>query len=358
MLITADELRSLATDIFTKAGCSDEEAERIARRLVSANLTGHDSHGVTRVQRYVQWLRAGVQVAGQDAEIITQTESWAVMDGHFGMGQTVGEQAVQVGIDMALENSVAIVALKHAGHLGRIGDWAEMAAASNLVSIHFVNVRGGALVAPFGGSQKRFGTNPVTVGIPRRGDDPLVLDFATSVVAEGKANVALQGGPSLPEGSLITGDGQLTNDPTALYGETEPGALANPRNGKGGLRAMGEHKGSGLAFMCELLGGALTGSGATGPENRRFCNGMLSIYVAPGTFDSEDTFVAEVTDFVGWMKETRTAEGHDEVLVPGEPEQRRRADRTANGIDLPQGTWDSIVEAARMVGLDDGRTQR
>ena len=352
MLVEAELLRDLVSDIFEAAGCSTAEAARVARRLVRANLTGHDSHGVSRTARYVAHLRDGVQVANQDAEVVSRTSAYAVVDGHFGMGQTVGEQAVQVGIDIARENGVSIVALRHAGHLGRAGDGAEMAADAGLVSIHFMNVRGTPLVAPFGGVEKRFGTNPIAVGVPRPGKGHLIHDFATSVVAEGKANIATEGGPPLPDGSLISGDGELTSDPTALYGLERPvrGVM-----GDGALRAMGEHKGSGLAFMCELLGGALTGSGTVGPEKRRFCNGMLSIYVDPTRFDTDDTFMAEVADFVGWTQESAPAGGHDGVLVPGQIEGLRADARTARGIELAEGTWKSIVSAATAVGLQESR---
>jgi uncharacterized oxidoreductase len=358
MRIHSGPLQDLITEVFVEAGCSSPEAERIGRRLVRANMTGHDSHGVIRTHRYVEWLAAGVQVADQELDVVLDTDVYAILDGKFGMGQTVGEQAVQVGIDKAKQHGVSIIALRHAGHLGRIGDWAEMAADQDLVSIHFVNVRGGALVAPFGGSEKRFGTNPVTIGVPQEAEHHLILDFATSIVAEGKAYVSLLGGPTLPEGSLVTGDGKLTNDPSALYGEVAPGELPNARNGSGGLRAMGEHKGSGLAFMCEILAGALTGSRPTGPEARRFCNGMLSIYLDVATFDTENTFSADVMEFVEWMKETRTAEGHHEILVPGEPELRRAKDRTVSGLTLPTETWGSISSAAQSVGLSLDRIER
>jgi uncharacterized oxidoreductase len=360
MRIHAGPLETLISEVFIAAGCSDAESARIGQRLVRANMTGHDSHGVIRTQRYVEWLAAGTQVADREVEVVLDTDVYAILDGQYGMGQTVGEQAVQIGIGKAKTHGVSIIALRHAGHLGRIGDWAEMAADEGIVSIHFVNVRGGALVAPFGGAEKRFGTNPVTIGVPQgpESDHHLILDFATSIVAEGKAYVSLLGGPPLPANALVDGDGRMTNDPVALYGEVAPGELPNARNGAGGLRAMGDHKGSGLAFMCEILAGALTGSRPTGPEARRFCNGMLSIYLDIETFDTEHTFAADVLDFVEWMKETRTAEGHDEILVPGEPELRRSRHRAEHGLELPDGTWESISGAALSVGLVAERINR
>ena len=236
-----------------------------------ANLTGHDSHGVIRVPRYVAWERSGEFVKNQTAEVVTENDSFAVVDGRFGFGQSIGPEAVQVGMRKAAKSGAAVVALKSSGHLGRIGEWAEMAAEAGLVSVHFVNVAGSQLVAPFGGVDRRISTAPFSIGFPMRGAEPVILDFATSAVAEGKVLVAARGGKKLPEGSLIEPDGRLTADPHTLYGDYDDARAPDARNGKGAIRAFGEHKGSGLAFMCELLAGAFTGSGCAGPGAAAFC---------------------------------------------------------------------------------------
>ncbi|MDQ4061333.1 MAG: Ldh family oxidoreductase, partial [Pseudomonadota bacterium] len=298
MLIGAERLERLVRDIFQAEGSSAEESARIALYLVRANLAGHDSHGVIRVPRYVDWKRDGLIVPNQSLEVVTETDSLAVADGRFGYGQSIGPQAVQLGIDKATRAGVAIIALRHSGHLGRIGEWAEMAAGAGLVSIHFVNVANNQLVAPFGGVDRRFSTAPFAVGMPIPGDEPAILDFATSAVAEGKVLVASRGGKPLPEGSLIEPDGTLSSDPHTLYGPYEAVGPRDYRQGSGAIRAMGEHKGSGLALMCELLAGALTGSGCAGPSPKPFGNGMLSIYMAPAFFDSADDIAAEARRYI------------------------------------------------------------
>lgn len=349
-------LQQLVAEVFAKAGCAPDEAERIGQYLMSANLAGHDSHGVIRTQRYIEWLREGRVLANQNLKIITENEVMAVVDGCHGFGQTIGPQAVKLGIEKAAKQGVAIIALRGSGHLGRIGDWPEMAAAARQVSIHFVNVSGSLLVAPFGGVDRRMSTNPFAVGVPLgAGEPPLILDFATSVVAEGKALVAFKGGKGLPAGSLIGPDGNLTADPSALYGEVPADRYPDPRNGPGALRAMGEHKGSGLAFMCEMLAGALTGSGCAGPGPRRFANGMLSIYMALDYFDSDEFFAREARQYVEFFKSSRPAAAGGEVLVPGEPERRTRAERLARGIPLPEPTWRSIADTALGVGVSQAR---
>src|SRR5215813_5743420 len=179
--IKAEALEAFVADIFSAAGCSKKEGGRIGRYLVSANLSGHDSHGVVRVPRYASQKKAGTVLP--DVTVEVDTPVIAVIDGKYGFGQTVTPQAVRIGIDKAKKNGLSAVTLRNAGHVGRVGDWAEMAAAEGLVSVHFVNASGSVLVAPYGGVDRRFSTAPYCVGIPRAGEDPLVLDFATSIVA-------------------------------------------------------------------------------------------------------------------------------------------------------------------------------
>ena len=351
-------LEDFVTRIFAAAGCEAEEASRVSRYLVAANLTGHDSHGVVRVPRYVGMLRDGGVVAGRVVEVVSENGAMAVVDGRMGLGQTVAPQAVEIGIAKALAGGCAVVALRNAGHIGRVGDWAEMAAARGVLSIHFVNAHGSVLVAPFGGAERRFSTAPFCVGVPRRGAAPVVLDFATSLVAEGKVLVASNGGKRIPADALIGRDGALSGDPRLLYGETEGTHVRDARRGSGAIRAFGGHKGSGLALMCELLGGVLTGNGAAGPVPaqaatgpRRFHNGMLSIYLAPSFFGSVEEFDAAAASYIEYVKSAIPAEPGGEVLVPGEPEERNRADRRARGVPMPRAAWDSILEVARELGV-------
>jgi hydroxycarboxylate dehydrogenase B len=348
--LEAQVLQDLVAAIFAAIGCSTKEAGRIATYLVGANLAGHDSHGVVRVPRYVQMHRDGLILADQVVERIVDTPVMAILDGKYGFGQTVAPQAVEIGIAKCRANGLSAVGLRYAGHIGRVGDWAEMAAQANLVSMHFVNAAGSVLVAPFGGIERRFSTAPYCMGVPRPGQDPLILDFATSVVAEGKVLVASQGGKRLPADALVGPDGAVSGDPRLLYGEDE--GQPDHRKGRGAIRAFGDHKGSGLAFMCELIGGALTGTGATDPARPRFANGMFSIYVDPTVVDPRGLFPPEVARYVTFVKSSRPIEQDNGVMVPGEPEAHRRAERQAQGIPLPEPTWLSILATARAVGLE------
>jgi hydroxycarboxylate dehydrogenase B len=355
--IQVSNLIDFVAQVFAHTGSSPEEAKRIATYLTTANLTGHDSHGVIRVPVYVRWNKMGAVVPNQSVELVVDAPSLAVVDGKYGYGQTVGPQAVRIGIEKCKASGLAAVALRNAGHIGRVGDWAEMAAAEGLVSIHFVNAAGSVLVAPYGGVERRLSTAPYCVGIPRQGPGPIVLDFATSIVAEGKVLVASRGGKILPQGALIDLDGRLSEDPAVLYGPHQADGPRDHGQGKGAIRAFGEHKGSGLALICELLGGALTGNGATAP-NRRFANGMFSVYVDPKRIDTDNFFDGEISRYVRYFKATKPATGTDAVLIPGEPEAAKRADRSKNGVPLPDDTWAAIVNTAREVGVSEVSIQR
>ncbi len=351
ILLPAEPLERLITDIFQAEGCSAAEAGRITRNLMGASLTGHDSHGVMRTPRYVFWLRQGSVKPGQTLQIVSETQSFALVDGQFGFGQTIAPLSVELGLAKAKNEGVAVIAVRNSGHIGRVGDWAEMAAEAGFVSVHFVNVAGSQLVAPFGGVERRLSTAPFTVGFPMAGAEPIILDFATSMVAEGKVMVAANGGKPLPPDVLIDADGSFSSDPRTLYGDQKDAGDRGGRTGTGAIRAMGEHKGSGLALICELLAGALTASGCCGPEERQLANGMLSIYIDAGALGLAETMTAEARRYLDWVKASRPAEPGGEVLLPGEPERRKRETRLREGVPLPEDGWASICATARAASI-------
>lgn len=362
VFVAADAMKELVKKTFFGLGCSEKESRCIAERLTGANLRGHDSHGVIRVPRYAQWLGDGILVANVQPDVVLENEVLAIVDGKQGFGQSVGEYAVDVGIRKAGTHGVCIVGLKNAGHLGRIGDWAERAAAEGLVSIHMVNVRGSLIVAPFGGIDRRGSTSPFCAGIPlTTNEPPIILDMATSVVAEGKALVAFKGGKPLPNDAIVTGDGTITGDPSSLYGDTEPGRYPDPNNGTGALRAFGDHKGGGLNFLMEMMAGALTGSGCSGSlhgPQRPFANGMLSVYLDPQKFGHQnDGFVAEVKSYVEFVKSSRPTNPGGSVLIPGEKELAVLEERTQTGLPLAPQAWQDILDTAHASGMSDADLQ-
>jgi uncharacterized oxidoreductase len=348
MKIHADQLRKLTTAIFHAAGCQPAEAECIATHLVEANLVGHDSHGAIRIASYVQWLRAGKVLADRKIQVVFENDAIAVVDGQFGFGQTIGAQAMTLAIDKSNRHGVAVVALRNSGHLGRIGDWPLMAARAGKLSLHFVNTSGaGILVAPFGGINRRLSANPIAAGIPVAGGAPIILDMSACTMAEGKIRVALNKGVSVPENCLLDSRGKPTTDPRVFY--------ADP---PGSILSIAGHKGYGLAVVCEVLAGALTGGGCSNPANAdKVVNGMLSIVLDPARFQDDATFGAEINRFIAWVKSSEKAAPDGEILMPGEIEERTRVKRLRDGLDIEETTWSQILATAKTVGLSDERVQ-
>jgi uncharacterized oxidoreductase len=342
MNLQHDRLRELTSAIFAGAGCQTAEAERIASHLVEANLVGHDSHGVIRVASYVQWLRAGKVLANQTIHVVFENEVIAVVDGQFGFGQSIGEQAMRLGIDKSARHGVAVIALRNSGHLGRIGDWPLMAARAGKVSLHFVNTTGaGILVAPHGGIERRLSANPIAAGIPVAGGAPMILDMSACTIAEGKIRVALNKGVAVPENCLIDAQGRPSTDPRVFYADP-PGAILS----------IAGHKGYGLAVLCEVFAGALTGGGCSNPRNAdRVLNGMLSIILDPASFQSDPAFAAEIQRFITWVKSSEKTTPAGEILMPGEIEERTKTQRLREGIDIDETTWSQLLKTAEAVGL-------
>lgn len=358
LLVPATGLAAYGARLLEAGGCAADEAHRIANRLITANLTGHDSHGVARIPRYVGMVASGLVVPGRHVTIVTDGGSFVLLEGGAGFGQTLGEEAVAIGCERARSTGISVVGLRNSGHLGRIGDWAEQAAEAGLISIHLVNVRGRSIVAPFGTPDRRMSTSPFCIGVPWTGEPPLVLDFATSMVAEGKAMVAAAGGPKLPEGALVSAEGLPTTDPVALYGPSVGDAAPDPMLGQGALAVFGGHKGSGLNFMIEILAGALTGGGVNrtlkDEDVKPFANGMLSIYLDPDRFAGRAAFEAQVRDYADYVRSARPAPGHAAVLLPGDKERRLRAERERSGLPLASGTWRGLVALGQRLGVGPG----
>ena len=341
--VFAPHLKALVHVIFERAGWNQRDAALAADHLVLANLSGHDSHGVGMVPRYLLAAGKGLLKKGSPITTVADAGALLTLDGGMGLGQVVGFDAMNLAIGRARAHGVCVLSLRNTHHLGRIGHWGEQVAAAGLVSISYVNVIGRpALVAPWGGSKARFSTNPICIAIPRADADPVVLDFATSRIAHGKTRVAWKRGVPVADGNLLDRDGKPTNDPSVMW--VEPLAALLP---------FGEHKGFGLGFMCELLAGGLSGAG-TIPGRMDWGvidNNMLSIVIDPARLGGGASYAAETERLIEWVTSTPPAEGFDRVRIPGEPEREMRALRGASGVPLDPTSWGEIVSAAVALGL-------
>jgi hydroxycarboxylate dehydrogenase B len=337
-------------DLWLAAGASETEARRCADHLVLANLSGHDSHGVGMIPRYVDSFLNNELQLNQTVKVVNDAGAFLTIDGMRGMGQHVTHQAMELAIARAKSHGVCIMGLRHSHHLARVGHWAEQAVAAGLCSIHFTNACSQWWVAPHGAAEARFVTNPYTVGIPIPGGEPIVLDFATSAIAQGKVRVAYNKGVETPPGSLIDHTGKPTNN---------PGVLFEPVDGKlGALVTAAAHKGYALSMVCELLGAALTGGETTRPANKPvhgIWNNMLTIVFDPAKLGTMDTFGSEVAAFTQWVKSARTQPGFDEILMPGDPERKARKAR-AEGFLIDTETLAQMDRASELIQAKFGKS--
>jgi hydroxycarboxylate dehydrogenase B len=340
-------LEDIASRILVAAGSGEAEAREVAQHLVDANLKGHDSHGVGMLLTYVKNVQAGLLHTNRHARCVTEFGAIAVFDGDMGYGQVLARESTEWGIAKAKAEGLSAVALRNAHHIARVGAYGELAAAADLVSIHFANVlHAPGRVAPFGGIEGRYGTDPVCITYPSFAGQPaIVLDFATSKIAAGKIRVAFNQGKQLDSGTLIDATGQESRDPALFYAGDRTEASILP---------FGEHKGSGLALVTHLLAGVLTGGGIMHRDltDVGIKNGLFSIFIDPARFGDTAAMEETRTTLIDWVKSATPRPGVDEVLIAGEPERRSHIARTKTGIPIDDNSWQTIIEAGKLVDVD------
>jgi uncharacterized oxidoreductase len=272
-----------------------------------------------------------------------ESETTAVLNGNWGFGFVMTERAMQLAIRKAKAWGTSAVAIRYQGHIGRLGAYAATAAAEGLIAIMTSDSgRGPKSVAPFGGRSRRLGTNPICIAVPSNLPGPVILDMATSSVAVGKLLLASSRHEPVDDGLLVDADGNPSNDPNSYFS----GGAILPLGGRQG------HKGFGLSFMVEVLCGILTGLGYGVAADGRHNDGCFIGLFDPARFRPMPDFLAEVDDFVDYIKSSPTAAGHAEVLYPGELEYRTHRERTAHGFDVEDETWSTLARTMRSLGVD------
>ena len=339
--VEAPLLERLTREIFAARGVPEDDAAFIASMLIRANLRGHDSHGVIRVPQYVAALQRGTLNPKPQMKLVVDTPTLAILEGDGGFGQVVARRGVGLAIERARAHGLAAVALRGANHVGRLADYAEMAAAQGLIGLLWANARGGLNVAPWGGAARRLGTNPHAVAVPGpNGTVAMSHDFASSVWAEGKLRVKFNRGEKVPPGIMLNGKGEPSTDPREYYSDPV-----------GSLLTAGAHKGYGLSIAIEILGGILSGAGAASGEPSVFRNGTLIVCLDPARFLPLADFHAQVAALLEWVRATPLAAGAEEILIPGEPEARTERERRAAGVTIDDETWRQIRAVADEVGV-------
>ena len=344
-VLTEDSIYKVAHGLLRAAGAPEDHASTVARHLADANIMGHDSHGLIRIIQYLRQIEEGLLDPEARPEVVKETTGSAHLNGHRGFGQVVATFATRLAVQKARQCGISLVTMGSLGHTGRLGTYPEMAAREGMASLMFTGFLGGKIginVAPFGGRERRLGTNPIAMSFPSSDGGRVLLDFATSMAAEGKVRVYRAAGKPLPEEWIIDKEGTPSTDPNDYY---DGGAILP----MGGLS--GGHKGYALGFMVALFGGLLGGLGAGGGEDAS-AGGSSIIVIDVGAVGPIESVATEVEEVVRWVKQSRPMEGSSGVLYPGEIEERTRRDRLANGVSIEQSTWDEMVGLVKKHGLE------
>jgi len=338
---SAEELRGLGRRLLEGAGVPAATAARVSDSLVESNLMGHDSHGIIRLLEYLDSIAKGRIDPHAEVELVKETPTTALLDAHWAFGQVAAARAMAIAIEKARARQVAVVGMAHSSHIGRLGEYALMAAEQGLIGAVMCNASRGGGVAPYGGMQRMLGTNPLAYAAPTGGAWPFLMDFATTTCAEGKIRVARAKGVRLPPGCILDREGRPSTNPEDFYAG-------------GVLLPMGGHKGYGLGLLMDLLGGALTGHGCTCLPEYVSGNGVLMMAIDIEAFSPLAQFEDTAGRLFAAVKASRTAPGVEEILIPGEPEFRTKEKRLREGIPVPESTWQELARAAERLGLQRG----
>jgi uncharacterized oxidoreductase len=345
--INATDLTEFARSLFEAVGVPTADAATVATSLVGANLRGHDSHGVMRIPQYVGFIEQGAYKLGVPLAVEHETPALVACDAQWGLGQVQAHRLLDKLLPKVRALGLAAGTLRDCGHIGRLGEYAERAAAEGVVLIATVNNCGaGQRVAPPGGIEPRLGTNPLCVAIPTEDSEaPVVLDFGTSVVAEGKVRVHHINQRPVPDGWLLDHQGKPTNDPAVLY-EPPIGSILP----MGGAQS---YKGFGLALVLDLLAGGLSGGRSSHPgAPPARGNNVLFLALDPHQFTGTEGLRKEATELVKYVRATPRAPGIDSITLPGDPERNTLLTRCKNGIALEDNHWRMLAALAGRLHVD------
>ena len=343
--LTEAQLVDFARNLLSAGGATPSEADIVADSLVQANLRGHDSHGAMRIPFYVGRVKSKGLNPGATLKVVQETPSVLVCDGGWGFGQPLSRELTRRLMEKAAVTGVASGTLRQSAHIGRLGEYAEIAAEKQMIAMICANTHGAAQrVAPVGGKRPRLGTNPLCIGVPRPNGGPFVLDFGTSATAEGKVRVKQIAGEKVPSGWILDSEGKPTNDPNTLYGNP-PGTILP----MGGDQA---YKGFGLAFMIEMLCGGLSGGQCSYPNPPAPTgNCAWFLIIDPRLMGGVDHLLCEVGNLETYVREVPLIDGVKEVTLPGDPERRVLAQRKQTGVTIDDGNWKALVTLATELGV-------
>lgn len=334
-------LTTYARTALEKSGVDSDHARIVAECLVDANLHGIDTHGVFKLPEYVNRIERGGMNTNPDVTVTRTTDATATVDGDNGPGQSVTHRAMEEAIEIANESGAGLVGVEKSQHFGTAAYFTRQAAENGCIGICMTHA--GQNVVPFGGTEPYFGTNPISISLPRDGVFPVTLDMATSVKAKSAVALAEKRGEDIPEGWAIDDEGEPTTDPSEFSA----------------LRPMGGPKGYGLAFMIEGFCGLLMNTvfGEEVPssyENLSTPQNLSHFLVAIDVeaFTSLEGYTERLNQMAAELDDVPTQDGFDRVMVPGEPENQTRERRLENGVPFSPEEWNALTDLGDKLNLD------
>lgn len=342
---TAAQLDKLIREALLAAGADERNANRVAEALVLSTLRGVDTHGILHLPSYVEKIRDGEIVPTAWPQIRQEDATSALIAGNWTFGHVTAKYAMEAAIKKAESHNVAVVSAVQINHIGRLGEYAEIAAANGMLSIIWAGGFGAEkpVAVPFGGRQPVLSTNPIGMGFPV-GDGPsIVIDYATTVVAGSKVLTARDRNAQLPPGSIVDKDGNPSTDPIDyLEG--------------GSLLPFGEHKGYALMLAVEFFGRVLSGADAFSNEEKRGGpifrhSGVTMMVMKADLFQSLTDYSTRIKDLGNQIRSVPPAPGFEEVILPGDLETRAEAARGRDGIPIADALWERLEALAESLGI-------
>jgi LDH2 family malate/lactate/ureidoglycolate dehydrogenase len=346
-------LEDLCAGVFYALGIPREEAQDSARILVAADARGIRSHGVARIMRYVNGIKAGLIKAGEKPETLYRSPLSLVLDGRGGMGLSLSKKAMEEVISMARKRGIGICSVRNSNHFGIAGYYAEMAAREDMIGLAMTNTA--ALGVPTFAREAAFGTNPIAFAAPALDGRMFSLDMASTTVTRGKIEVYEREKKTLPSGWAVGTDGRGTGDPFRLLDDMlhlRGGGLL-PLGGEGEL--LSGYKGYGLAVMVDILT-AITSGGSfgRGVKDSELTSALVSHFfmaIRLDLFRPPDEFKKDLSRMLDELNALRPAEGAERVWYAGQKEQEAEAESEKRGVPLSQGVWETLSAAARELGV-------
>jgi len=341
--IPAEDLHKQVSAILQGVGTPVEHAEITATILVSSSLRGVETHGVGNAVRYSQSIVSGEYTVPQTVEVISETDTTALLSCGNGLGFVAAHQGMEMSIEKSRKYGLGMTTIKDGHHIGMVGYYPMMAVAEDMIGMAMTNAS--RSVRPALGARPRVGTNPIAFGAPAGEERDFILDMATSTVASGKITLAKRLGVQMPVGWAVSAEGEAVTDPKGDRGEDW---AMNPL---GNTREQGSHKGYGLGIVVDILCGVLSGGGfgaqLSGGENMTW---TMAIDISK--FRDLDDFKAMMDDMIRELHATPALPGEDGVLVAGDPEADFEDDRSVNGVPVENGQYDEIRARAVELGVE------